>query len=41
LLPDATASAPAEKTLKIRRDGRPLNDQLFIQEDHSNCRVLF
>ena len=24
---------PAEKDLKMRRDGRPLNNQLFIQED--------
>ena len=35
LQPDPHADAPADKELKIRRDGRPLNNQLFIMEDHS------
>ena len=33
LEPDTSAASPAEKPLKLRRDGRPLNNQLFIQED--------
>ena len=35
LEPDTSAASPAEKPLKLRRDGRPLNNQLFIQEDAS------
>ena len=33
LEPDTSAARPAGKPLKLRRDGRPLNNQLFIQED--------
>ena len=33
LEPGTSAASPAEKPLKLRRDGRPLNNQLFIQED--------
>ena len=33
LEPDTSAASPAEKPLKLRRDGRPLNNQLLIQED--------
>ena len=35
LQPDPHADAPADKELKMRRDGRPLNNQLFIMEDDS------
>ena len=35
LEPDTSAASPPEKPLKLRRDGRPLNNQLFIQEDAS------
>ena len=35
LQPDPHADAPADKELKIRCDGRHLNNQLFIMEDHS------
>ena len=31
--PDATSATPGEKPLKIRRDGRPLNNQLYIIEE--------
>ena len=31
--PDPSSENPAEKPMKLRRDGRPLNNQLFIQED--------
>ena len=33
LEPDTSAASPAEQPLKLRRDGRPLNNQLYIQED--------
>ena len=33
LQPDGTSSVSAEKPLKLRRDGRPLNNQLHIIED--------
>lgn len=33
LEPDTSSECPAEKPSKLRRDGRPLNNQLFIQED--------
>ena len=33
LEPDASGDTPAEKPLKLRRDGRPLNNQMYIQED--------
>ena len=35
---DTSAASPAEKPLKLRRDGRPLNNQLFIQEDATTCK---
>ena len=35
LQPDDTSDTPAEKEMKIRRDGRPLNNQLFIMEDET------
>ena len=35
LEPDPSSATPAEKPLKLRRDGRPLNNQLYIQEDAS------
>ena len=34
LMPDAASDAKADKEMKIRRDGRPLNNQLFIMEDN-------
>ena len=33
LEPDETASVPADKPIKLRRDGRPLNNQLYIIEE--------
>ena len=38
LEPDSTSDNPAEKPLKLRRDGRPLNNQLYIQEEASKSR---
>ena len=35
LQPDASANSPAETELKIRRGGRPLNNQLYILEEHA------
>ena len=35
LMHDAAAPSKPDKELKIRRDGRPLNNQLFIMEDHA------
>jgi hypothetical protein len=35
LQPDDQAETPAEKELKMRRDGRPLNNQLYIMEDQT------
>ena len=35
LKPDDKAETPAEKELKMRRDGRPLNNQLHIMEDET------
>ena len=35
LEPDPSSDTPAEKPSKLRRDGRPLNNQLYIQEDAS------
>ena len=35
LEPDTASDAPADGPLKMRRDGRPLNNQLFIIEDDS------
>jgi hypothetical protein len=32
LRPDQSAMLPAEKELKMRRDGRPLSNQMFVQE---------
>ena len=36
--PDPMADTPAEKTMKWRRDGRPLNNQLFVQEEAGRGR---
>ena len=33
LQPDAASSTPGEKPMKLRRDGRPLNNQLYIIEE--------
>ena len=35
LQPDDQAVLPAEKEMKMRRDGRPLNNQLYIMEDQN------
>ncbi len=35
LEPDDACAEPADKPMKLRRDGRPLNNQLFIQEESS------
>jgi hypothetical protein len=35
LQPDDQAETPAEKELKMRRDGRPPNNQLYIMEDQT------
>ena len=38
LEPDPESEAPAEKPMKLRRDGKPLNNQLYIQEDGTRGR---
>ena len=38
LSPDAESVCPAEKPIKLRRDGKPLNNQLYIQEDAARGR---